>query len=969
MYQGHSSSRRDDSHRSDHAAGMLDCTVFRNGDTFVGHMKSGKVHGMGYFLTESPAMYCAGEWHEGLLNGIGLQLGPGRQRYVGEFVRGAKSGVGIQEDDQSLIVGNFLEGEVHGFCLIADKLKLCETQGSFKEGLINGFGRIQSKDQEYGYNGHFKDGKYQGMGHETIRGSTYTGEFKQGKRDGVGAYSVYDSNYYGEWKGGERVGFGIERYHNKGVYQGDFSSDCKNGPGRYTDKTSGSVYVGHFKDGLRHGFGHLQVSPNCFYVGEWICDRKEGTGLMIEESGRIYYGQWRKNHREGKGIMIYSDSVYRGDWWGDRPHGRALFQSKDDSEEKLGVFEYGVLSSVRNSLDTRYANFMEASSYKAYLESSLAKVTELDISINRKIKKLEDSKQAYKEVLGVKCENMDHLMKEIKTRVDNLEITAEHKIARLFQEVENSEFGHIIKKFESRYVPYLDPRIPHQVLETQRVGEYHQSDRKYDRNRSAKNGPRSSGKQNSRKDEPFSRRTQEAEAGMLERKQNQRSKELSDINKRLSHLFGDVFGKEETPDILHEDSLHYSDVRVLPEPEMPRPGPPRPVQIQDEATSTGSNEDRVGEKIADLEEKERLIFVEKMALTKQKQEILMLIDELNKLKVKRSEIMESKVMIQGSDINGQTDKKIDGTLEVADLEGQDKADEGFRDQKSKLETIQEETSAVIRSSYMPNSSSVGKESQTPHEEDTPIELINQQKKLKKRTSSDDWEKYSQKPKIEKIKIAQGNSDSKFLYYDKIMELVLSVDNLLYRIKVHPGKNPKVTNLTELAEGSKIIHMFDFRGRIGLIVRPSYEVIFVDLFNRVYNKFDPFSTGKLVREEVPSIGKYLLNKDNFRLFNIYLKSKSSFIAFVPSFSIFIVPITNHAAAKHYQLAEGLGELICTVINETDMEAFTLTKEKREAKDGLDELLYSIQYLNFETSFRFRYDLNYLCPSSSFFFKSS
>lgn len=100
-----------------------------------------------------------------------------------------------------------------------------------------------------------------------------------------------------------------------------------------------------------------------------------------------------------------------------------------------------------------------------------------------------------------------------------------------------------------------------------------------------------------------------------------------------------------------------------------------------------------------------------------------------------------------------------------------------------------------------------------------------------------------------------------------------------------------------------------------------------------------------------------------MFSIDFQSADHFLSFLPPFSVARIPTSNFNNAKYYQLAEGPSEIICTAINEADQEAFTMTKETVESNsDTKDQrLLFSIHYFNFETSFRFRYDMNYLCPN--------
>lgn len=59
---------------------------------------------------------------------------------------------------------------------------------------------------------------------------------------------------------------------------GEYSADLFNGEGEL--KTSGGVYKGHFKDGLRDGIGVMQFKSNCRYEGHWSKGRFHGRYLM-----------------------------------------------------------------------------------------------------------------------------------------------------------------------------------------------------------------------------------------------------------------------------------------------------------------------------------------------------------------------------------------------------------------------------------------------------------------------------------------------------------------------------------------------------------------------------------------------------------------------------------------------------------------------------------------------------------------
>ena len=79
----------------------------------------------------------------------------------------------------------------------------------------------------------------------------------------------------------------------KGDYEGDVNNkDLPHGKGIYT-KTDGSTYIGHFKNGLRHGHGIFTWSKNApegagKFVGEYK-NNKRWKGTIYDKLGKIIY--------------------------------------------------------------------------------------------------------------------------------------------------------------------------------------------------------------------------------------------------------------------------------------------------------------------------------------------------------------------------------------------------------------------------------------------------------------------------------------------------------------------------------------------------------------------------------------------------------------------------------------------------------------------------------------------------------
>jgi hypothetical protein len=577
--------------------------VFNNGDMYVGNFKNGKIQGLGCFLSEDPRIICEGEWYDGVMNGFGKQSGPGNEKYVGEFVRGVKSGLGRFEDGSTTIVGNFLEGEVCGFCAVVDHERGSRTQGYFKSGSITGFGCIESLDHEYRYTGGFAKGEYHGKGEELIKGTQYVGEFFEHSRHGIGVYKDDGGSYLGDWVAGEREGFGVEKFKNKDMYQGSFLSNLKNGYGRYIHQRDNSVYTGNFVEGLRQGLGRLEQEDGSFYIGSWELGKREGLGLEMTRDSRVYFGHWRKDTKQGVGLMIYDGLEYKGEWLNDKPHGLAMFIG-EDKVEKYGVFENGVMTELRQDPGKKMSQIFNLGLHEQFLDLHMKKINEIDASINRKIKEMEDSRTSFQEEIHVKSQNLGSLMKELQNRVENSILSSESKLSVLKKEIKQADLNYILDNFhEANYGVQEEVRGKKRTETGGFVFDLStRSPERLGSNRGSKQ-----------------RRTSPVSA-KFENRSEQKKRELDQINERLGKIFSRELCEEEVSEFRLEGSGQKPSKGMLN----------KEVQTRDEDEEETVR--RFKEKLEEMEERERLLFLEKMNIKKQKEEILFLMEELEKSK-------------------------------------------------------------------------------------------------------------------------------------------------------------------------------------------------------------------------------------------------------------------------------------------------------------------------------------------------
>lgn len=79
---------------------------------------------------------------------------------------------------------------------------------------------------------------------------------------------------------------------------------------------NGDVYTGEFKNGLRHGRGHMKYANGREYHGEWIADQRQGYGEQTWKDNPkyiSYQGYWTQNLPNGTGRLTFrSGQIYNG---------------------------------------------------------------------------------------------------------------------------------------------------------------------------------------------------------------------------------------------------------------------------------------------------------------------------------------------------------------------------------------------------------------------------------------------------------------------------------------------------------------------------------------------------------------------------------------------------------------------------------------------------------------------------------
>ena len=133
-----------------------------------------------------------------------------------------------------------------------------------------------------------------------------------------------------------------------------------NGQGTYR-YPKGDVYVGGFKDSLRHGSGEYTYANGDKYSGQWVNDYRDGYGIFIWKKGDHYEGEWKFNKRNGRGKFTSKTGnfVYNGYYVDDMKTGYGELQYAN-GDVYTGTFKlnvkhgYGIMKYVNGDVYTGY---------------------------------------------------------------------------------------------------------------------------------------------------------------------------------------------------------------------------------------------------------------------------------------------------------------------------------------------------------------------------------------------------------------------------------------------------------------------------------------------------------------------------------------------------------------------------------------------------------------------------------------
>lgn len=182
----------------------------------------------------------------------------------------------------------------------------------------------------------------------------YAGEMLGGSYHGKGIFYDKLFGYYnGEFQNNKKNGFGIFKVIlNDSMYVGHWKDDMRHGKGKYT-LGNGQSYEGDFKNDIAHGKGIFIFCSGDKYIGDIKINKLTGNGAIYFNNGEKYTGRFLDGEFHGKGVYSYPDgTVFRGGHKFNKRHGRGVFHYPNGKEETV-FYEYGCLVEKKVKKETK----------------------------------------------------------------------------------------------------------------------------------------------------------------------------------------------------------------------------------------------------------------------------------------------------------------------------------------------------------------------------------------------------------------------------------------------------------------------------------------------------------------------------------------------------------------------------------------------------------------------------------------
>lgn len=135
-------------------------------------------------------------------------------------------------------------------------------------------------------------------------------------------YELSDGSVYiGHWWLGKRHGNGLIVETDGTMTEGPFVNDNHEGRCRVI-YPNGDVYTGHLINEMPAHQGCYVKADGTYYDGDWLNGQQEGFGKEVWPNGEIYKGDFRAGMKEGSGELMNESFSYKGEFKANRIEGR-----------------------------------------------------------------------------------------------------------------------------------------------------------------------------------------------------------------------------------------------------------------------------------------------------------------------------------------------------------------------------------------------------------------------------------------------------------------------------------------------------------------------------------------------------------------------------------------------------------------------------------------------------------------------
>jgi hypothetical protein len=127
-------------------------------------------------------------------------------------------------------------------------------------------------------------------------------------------------------------------------YEGDWNQGFWSGYGKHV-KANGDIYQGHFDGRYVMGQrvdGSMNYADGSVYKGQWYSGKRHGRGVYRFSDGSTYKGEFHQDRIQGAGQLIWPDGAkYVGEWCQGKRHGVGKEFAADGLLRHEGVWRDG----------------------------------------------------------------------------------------------------------------------------------------------------------------------------------------------------------------------------------------------------------------------------------------------------------------------------------------------------------------------------------------------------------------------------------------------------------------------------------------------------------------------------------------------------------------------------------------------------------------------------------------------------